>query len=108
MNVQKLIEILLELRSASREVSANPSEDALRKLVNKYGMYFSGENYNCIFSHYLAHSINTVFAIHIDIDELNKMIPATCSSLNMKYEPMTEVSNISKPNPPTTCYKIIL
>lgn len=108
LNIQKLLEILLELRSASAQINLNPTEDNLKEVMHKYDMLFVGEKFNCIYSNELAHSLNTVFGIPIGDEELNKLIPIACKSLNMKYEPMVEVSKISTSNPPIACYQITL
>jgi hypothetical protein len=108
MEMQKLVEILMELRSACTQVNQTPTEENLKKLMHKYDMLFVGKDFNCIYTSELAHSINTVFNIHIENDELTKLIPNVCKLLNMKYEPMVEVAKASMINPPIACYQITL
>lgn len=108
MNIQKLIEILLELRSAIQQLGSKPSEYSLKEVMNTYNMLFLGENFNCIYSNELAHCIKTIFDIPVKNDELNELIPDACKILNMRFEPMVEVAKISQPNPPIACYQITL
>ncbi len=108
MNIQKLIEILMELRRSSFELRKNPTEVSLKALMKKYNMLFLGEDFNTIYSNELAHSINTVFNIPVSNDEINKLIPIACKMLNMDCESMVNVSDVSMANPPVACYQITL
>jgi hypothetical protein len=108
MHIQKMAEILLELRSESIQVNKNPSDDTIKKLMDKYSILFVGKDINCIYSNQLANCIKNVFSIPIENDELNMLIPTVCNTLNMKYEPMAEVTNTTIINPPIFCYQITL
>ena len=48
MDKQRLTEILLEMRSASMQVSMNLTEENIKKLMTKYDMLFLGQNVNSI------------------------------------------------------------
>ena len=108
MDKQRLTEILLEMRSGSLQVSMNPTEENIKNLMNKYDMLFLGKDVNCIRSIELAHSLKSKFGFEISIDDLNKALPAICTALNMKYEPLVNVADVPNPNPPLACYNVIL
>lgn len=108
MDKQRLTEILLEMRSASMQVSMNLTEENIKKLMTKYDMLFLGQNVNSINSIELAHSLQSKFGFEISIDDLNKALPAICTALNMKYEPLVNVADVPNPNPPLACYNVIL
>lgn len=108
MDSKKLMEILIELRSASLQMNLSPTEESVKSLMNKYDMLFLGKNFNTIYSLELMHSINTVFNLCIDNSELNELLPNVCKALNMKCEPMIAVTDVSKSNPPIHCYTITL
>ncbi|MCR8744369.1 hypothetical protein [Romboutsia lituseburensis] len=103
-NLQKLSKILLELRSASIQADTGTIKDVMAK----YDMLFLGGNFNCIYSVELLHSLKKVFDFEVSNDELNNLIPIACKSLNMNFEPMVEVHNISNANAPADCYSITL
>lgn len=108
MDNKKLAEILLELRSNSKQLGNNPSEQDVRALMNKYNMLFLGSSFNHIYSHELWHSIKNTFNYEISLEELNLLIPIVCKSLGMNFESMIEAKNIGTPNPPIGCYAITL
>lgn len=107
MNLQKLIDILLELRTASLQLGKDPSESDIKSLMHRYDMLFLGKNINLIYSIELCHSLKTYFHIDTDIDELNSLIPVACKNLNMKYETLVAIDELDK-NPKIKCYEIIL
>ncbi len=108
MQIEKLIEILLELRSASIQVNQAPTDANIHELHRKYDMLFFGKQINCMYTNNLAHSISTVFNIPVTNDELTNLIPSVCDTLNMKYKPMIEAKDAGKSNPSIACYKVML
>lgn len=106
MNSQQLSEILIELRNASMQINLLPTENEIKSVMHKYDMLFVGEKFNIIYSLELRHSLEKYFGIKITNEELNKLIPISCASLNMKYEPMAKVEDFSNPIP--YCYQIQL
>lgn len=106
MDAQKLVEILLELRTASLQLGENPSEYDVKEVMHKYDMLFLGGKFNSIYSVELCHTIKKHFKIETNNDELNKFIPKVCATLHMKFEPLAKVEDISNPVP--YCYQIEL
>lgn len=102
-NLQKLIDILCELRNES--IKSTP--DTIRETMKKYDMLFLGSKFNTIYSIELHHSLNKIFNFDIKMDELNSLIPTACTALNMSLEEMIAVKDIGKPNPAIS-YKITL
>lgn len=103
MSQKQLIDILLELLHASKSIK---NEIDLRATMDTYDMIFSGNNLNVINSLELCHSLSKHFHIDISKEELNSLIPAACSALGMKIEPMAAVNDLSNPAP--YCYRIEL
>lgn len=95
---------LIELRNSS--IQCHNDENSYKKLINRYDMVFTGENFGIIYSIELCHSLNTKFGIQVDLKDLNLELPALCKSLHMTCEPMRDVSDLSNPIP--AAYKIIL
>lgn len=108
MKLNKIAEILLELRSASKFMYQNQTEEYVKSIMRKHDMLMVGEKFNTIYSNEFAHSLVTVHKIQINNDELTAIIPGICSTLGMNCEPMYEVSDISNPNRKIACYQIIL
>lgn len=106
MTAQQLINVLTELVNASVQLGLNPSEDDARSLMHKYDMLFLGSKFNTIYSLELLHSLKKYFGFELTNDELNSLLPTCCNSLNMNYEPMKKVDDLSNPTP--YCYKITL
>lgn len=79
MKKTRLIEIFKELRDASHSIDHNNPI--------KYNIFFSGKDYNEIHSFNLFPSLQTVFKLDITKDDLLKLIPEICDSLEMKYFP---------------------
>lgn len=100
---KKLIAALTELSFASKSIA---DESELRSVMDKYDMLFLGEKFNTINTLELRHTLSAKFSIDITREELNALVPAACSSLNMKFEPMVQVSDLTNPVP--YCYQIIL
>lgn len=107
MDKQQLVEILRELRSASMSLGPEPSEYSLKSLMQKYNMLFVGEKFNVIYSRELCHALKNYFCVEISNDDLNKLLPGACKSLNMQLEPLIEISKIGKSSTPD-CYQITL
>ena len=107
MDIDKLIEILLELRTASMQIHLKQSENEIKTVMNKYDMLFLGEKFNNIYSVELCHSMKNYFKVEIENNKLNELIPTICKSLNMKYEPLVAVSKLGKSTEPVG-YNIIL
>lgn len=108
MDKKKLIDILLELRYASMQIHENPIDENWHETMRKYNMLFLGEKFNKILSLELAHSLNTVFKINIEADDLNIIIPEVCDSLHMQYDPLIDAKNVGTSNPPIATYDITL
>jgi hypothetical protein len=102
-NLQKLIAVLCELRTAS----INSSSENIRTIMQKYNMLFLGSKFNTIYSVELHNSLNTIFDFNIDFYELNVLIPTACNTLNMSFEKLIAIEDIGKPNPAIN-YQIIL
>ena len=98
-NLTKLINVLSELRIAS----INSTPDTIKTTMKKYDIIFSGEQFNCIYSIELAHSLKNVFNVNTSHDELLTLIPVACSKLNMKFEELITLGSPSK-----ICYSIAL
>lgn len=107
MDIKQLIDVLLELRSASMKMSSLSSEDEIKAVMHRYDMLFVGEKFNLIYSADLCHALKNYFHLNTDKIELNNLIPTACKSLSMKFEPLIEVSKIGKSIEPDQ-YKIIL
>lgn len=107
MDIEKLSEILLELRSASIQLGEHPSGDEIQALMHKYDMLFLGEKFNHIYSIELCHSLKNHFHLEIDNNELNGLLPDVCKALGMKYVPLIEASKAGKTSKPDY-YEIIL
>lgn len=102
-NLQKLIDILCEIRNASVRITP----DTIRETMKEYDMLFVGSKCNTIFSIELHHSLKTKFNIDIAMTDLNTLIPVACKTLNMSFEELVQVKDIGKPNP-NISYKITL
>ncbi len=70
-NLQKLINVLSELRCSSMNTTKNTAMD----LMHRYNLLFLGSKFNTIYSHELPQSLKTFFNFDITIDELNQLIP---------------------------------
>lgn len=108
MDKRQLVQIFLELRSASNSAKAANTEDSYMELIHKYDMVFGGEKFNIINSIELCHCLKTKFNFEISIDELNNVIPEICKPLNMKYEPLIDLKDSGNPDPPIAAYSISL
>lgn len=95
-NLQKLSEILLELRNASMQII---NEGDLKNVMHKYDMLFLGAKFNTIYSVELHHCLNDKFKLDISMNEVNSLIPTVCNMLNMNFEELIAVKDIGKPNP---------
>ncbi|MCP8969694.1 hypothetical protein [Ectobacillus ponti] len=86
-NVQRLVEILQELRLASLSMQSTlQTESEIKAAMKKYDMLFLGGNFNFINTVELHHSVKNVFNWNIEKDEFLKLVPAACESLEIKYE----------------------
>ncbi|NMF04355.1 hypothetical protein ACUH7Y_24890 [Clostridium beijerinckii] len=94
IDLQKLIDILNELKTAS----ISSTSDTIEATMKKYDMLFVGSEFNTIYSVELHHSINNIFNLKITMDELNSLLPTACNILNMGFEKMIAVNDIGKPN----------
>lgn len=103
-NLERLIEILAELRCAS--IKASP--DTARDLMEQYNLLFLGSDFNKIYSVELPQSFKSFFNFEIDINKLNDLIPTACKSLNMDIEPLIKVSDADNPDAEIACYCISL
>lgn len=106
MNAQQLNKILKELMVASMQLGPSPTNDEIKSLMHKYDMTFLGSKINVIYSLELLHSLKKHFNFELTNDELNSLIPECCKFLNMGYEPMAKVDDMSNPIP--YCYQITL
>lgn len=50
LDVQTLVDVLVELRSASMKTSTNITEENIKNLIDKYDMLFLGGKLNAIYS----------------------------------------------------------
>ncbi|AQS04174.1 hypothetical protein [Clostridium beijerinckii] len=94
IDLQKLIDILNELKTAS----ISSTSDTIEATMKKYDMLFVGSEFNTIYSVELHHSINNIFNLKITMDELNSLLPTACNILNMDFEKMIAVNDTGKPN----------
>ena len=85
-NLQKLINILLELRIESIKAS---KEDT-NSIMEKYNIMFLGSKFNIIYSFELIDLFKNYFNFDISKDELYSLIPIACKSLNMKFEELVD------------------
>ena len=102
MDLKKLVEILKELSYSSKTIN---TENELHAVMSKYDMLFLGENFNCINTIELRHSLDKIFDISVTLEELNSLVPDACTILNMKYEQMVSIDNHSSTH---ACYQIYL
>lgn len=107
MKNKELIDVLLELRSASMQLGTHPTECEVKALMRKYNLLFLGEKINHIYSNELCHALKNYFHLETDNDELISLLPDACKFLNMEYIPLVEVSKLGKTSKPD-CYEIIL
>ena len=98
----QIVSALQELR----ESCIKADEDNITEIIHKYDMLFVGSKFNTIYSIELAHALKNYFKIEIEHSELIQIIPTLCSTVNMKYEEMVAMSNVSKNT--TDAYKIEL
>ena len=103
-NLNKLTDVLSELRSASMQAN----EDTIMDLMKRYNLLFLGDKFNTIYSQELPQSLETFFNFPIELDELNQLIPEVCKLLQMNYEPMIKVSDVGSSNPKIASYSITL
>lgn len=103
MDVKQLGNILTELSSASKTIT-NPSE--LQSLMERYDMIFAGKFYNCINTIELRHTLEKTFHLNVSLEELNSLVPPTCSKLGMKIVPFINAANPKETIP--YCYQIFL
>lgn len=103
MTSKQLSDVLQELSQASIQIK---NESDLRSTMDKYDMLFLGENFNIINSIELRHTLSEHFHMEVSNDELNSLIPVICPALNMTFEPMVAVKDLS--NPVTSSYLITL
>ena len=103
MDAKQLADILTELSSASKAIT-NPSE--LQSLMGKYDMIFAGKSYNCINTIELRHTLEKTFHLNISLEELNSLVPPTCSKLGMRIVPFINAANPEETIP--YCYQIFL
>lgn len=92
MDIQKLIDVLTQLRSESVQLGANPSESEIKALMRKYNTLFLGKKFNYINSLDLFKISKEFFNVKITNDEFNKLIPIACETLYMKFEPLVEIN----------------
>ena len=93
--LNKLIEILSELKTISTSITPNN----IKYIMQKYSIIFAGAKFNTIYSIELKHCINTVFNFPISFEELNSLIPSACNYLNMSFEELIAVEDLEKENP---------
>lgn len=103
-NLEILINTLSELRSASMQTNKNTLYD----LMDKYGILFLGSNFNSIYSDELLCYMKSNSNFNISDDEFLKLIPRACKMLDMKYNAMSKLADLSSPNRNVSCYNIIL
>ena len=103
MDAKQLGDILIELSSASKKIT-NPNE--LRSLMEKYDMIFAGKSCNCINTIELRHTLDKTFHLNVSLEELNLLIPPTCSKLGMEIVPFVNAINPAETIP--YCYQIFL
>ena len=103
-NLEKLINVLTEIRSAS--IQAN--ENTVMDLMKRYNLLFLGSKFNTIYSQELPQSLKAFFDFSIEIDELNQLIPEACKMLRMECEPMIKLSDVGKPDAKIFSYAITL
>ena len=103
MTKQQLVNVLLELSSASKAVMSESDYD---KLIHKYNMTFLGEKMNSINTIELTSTISELFGFDTSLDELNSIVPVVCKTLDMKCEAMYDLNNLNRTTP--SCYHITL
>lgn len=103
-NLERLIEILSELRSDSMKAT----EDTARDLMEQYNLLFLGSNFNTVYSSELPQSFKSFFDFDIDINKLNELIPIACKSLNMDIVPLINHCDSDNPKAEISCYCITL
>lgn len=108
MDKKQILDVLQTLRSETMALKNSVTDSDVRTLMHKYDMLFIGERFNHIYSHDLCHMLNTKLGIKMSLDELNTIIPEVCAILNIEIEPMIKLEDAMKPNPPISCYQIIL
>jgi hypothetical protein len=103
-NYQKVMAVLIELRTASAQCPH--TDDGIRSLMQKYDIMFLGAGINVIYSHELHHALKNYFGIQIELEDLHQMIPALCGALKMTCEPMRAMDDLTNPKP--AAYQITL
>lgn len=103
MDEKQLSDILIELSSASKEIT-NPNQ--LQIVMDKYDMIFAGKSYNCINTIELRHTIDKIFNLNVSLEELNALIPSACSKIGMEIVPYVNAINPVENIP--YCYQIFL
>ena len=97
--VQRIADILLEMRSASLSIQGTTSKQAWDDIMDRYGMRFMGPKFNEIYSDELMQTLSNKFDIDIDLETLNNLLPDICSKLEMKSFPAVAMKDISKSDP---------
>ena len=103
MDANQLGDVLIELSSASKKIT-NTNE--LQSLMEKYDMIFAGKSYNCINTIELRHTLDKTFHLNVSLEELNLLVPPTCSKLGMEIIPFVSAINPAETIP--YCYQIFL
>lgn len=103
MNQKQLTDILIELSSASKKIT---NHEQLLAIIDRYDMIFAGKSFNCINTIDLRHTIDKIFHLSINLEELNSLIPTVCAELSMEIVPF--VNAIDPTDKVPYCYQIFL
>ena len=106
MEINKLIEILSDMRSDSLRLCLNPSEEHFKEITDKYDLVLVGGKFEVVYTDDLSRTLKNVYGFDIPLSELNDIIPLACKSLNMKFEPMVNAEDIT--NRKLFCHQVYL
>lgn len=76
-----LIDVFQELRDASMNIDSDPVST-----MREYGILLGGDKHNLISTDEVYRILEKRFGIQIGYDDFQKLVPAICDSLSMKYE----------------------
>lgn len=104
MDTKQISKILFQMRTDS--IHCPHDEASWKAMMHEYDVVFLGEKFNIINSLEFCHCLKEKYDIDISNEDLNTILPGICKSLNMHYEPMKKLTDLTNSSP--YCYQIYL
>lgn len=109
MNTDTVREALKNLLIEMSYVAKSVSEDERYKsLVQRFNVFPVGENFNCVLSSEVFHSLKKSGVIDISLEDFTKLIPSVCQPLHMELDALMRLEDAGQAKPPTAAYYIKL